>query len=112
MSKKRVAFFDFASCEGCQLQMANFGEAFLDVLNLMDVVMFREVMSEKTEDYDMAIVEGSITTPHDVERIRHIRQRAKVVIALGSCATDFLYFVMQGVATQIASAAVGTATGA
>ena len=87
MSKKRVAFFDFASCEGCQLQMANFGEAFLDVLNLMDVVMFREVMSEKTEDYDVAIVEGSITTPYDVERIRHIRQRAKVVIALGSCAT-------------------------
>lgn len=86
MKKKRVAFFDFTCCEGCQLQIANFGEALLDVLDKIEVVMFREVMSEKSEDYDIAVVEGSITTTHDVERIKGIRKKAKYVIALGSCA--------------------------
>ncbi len=87
MKRKRVAFFDFTCCEGCQLQIANFGEALVDILETIDVVMFREVMSEKTEDYDIAIIEGSITTPHDIERIKDIRSKASVVIALGSCAT-------------------------
>ena len=87
MKKPRVAFFDFTCCEGCQLQVANFGEALLDILGLVDVVTFREVMSEKSDDYDVAIIEGSITTSHDVDRIKKIRDIAKVVIAYGSCAT-------------------------
>jgi len=87
MKKKRVAFFDFTSCEGCQLQIANFGEALLDVLDRIELVMFREVMSEKSEEYDIAVVEGSITTSHDVERIKEIRKKAKYIVALGSCAT-------------------------
>ena len=87
MTKPRVAFFDFACCEGCQLQVANMGELLLDVLSLVDVVEFREVMSEKSDDFDIAIVEGSITTPHAVERIKEIRETAKVLIAYGSCAT-------------------------
>lgn len=87
MTKPKVAFFDFTCCEGCQLQIANFGEALLDILNLVEVVTFREVMSERSEDYDIAIVEGSITTAHDVWRIKNIRDKAKVLIALGSCAT-------------------------
>jgi len=87
MKRKKVAFFDFTCCEGCQLQVANFGEALLDVLEAVDVVEFREVMSEKADEYDVAIIEGSITTPHDVERIKDIRSRSKVMIAYGSCAT-------------------------
>jgi coenzyme F420-reducing hydrogenase gamma subunit len=87
MKKPRVAFFDFACCEGCQLQVANMGETLLDVLDLIDVVEFREVMSEKSAEYDVAIVEGSITTNHAVERIKKIRETAKVLIAYGSCAT-------------------------
>lgn len=87
MKKTRVAFFDFTCCEGCQLQIANFGEALIDVLDKIELVMFREVMSEKSEEYDVAIIEGSITTPHDVERIKGIREKAKVLIAMGSCAS-------------------------
>jgi len=86
MKKVKVAFFDFTCCEGCQLQVANIGEALLDVLGLIEVVNFREVMSERSDDYDVAIIEGSITTPHGVERIKKIRSIAKVVIAYGSCA--------------------------
>ena len=88
MSEKvRVAFFDFACCEGCQLQVANMGESLLAVLEKIELVEFREVMSEHSDDYDVAIVEGSITTPHAVERIKKIREQAKVLIAYGSCAT-------------------------
>lgn len=88
MKKPKVAFFDFACCEGCQLQVANFGEALLDILNVIDVVEFREAMSEKWDrELDVAIVEGSITDPHAVERIKQIRERSKVLIAYGSCAT-------------------------
>lgn len=88
MKKPKVAFFDFACCEGCQLQVANMGETVLDVLGLIDVVEWREVMSEKWgKKVDVAIVEGSITDPHAVERIKKIRGRAGVVIAYGSCAT-------------------------
>ena len=88
MKKPKVVFFDFACCEGCQLQVANMGEAVLDVLSLIDVVEWREVMSEKwSKKFDVAIVEGSITDPHAVERIKRIRDRTKIVLALGSCAT-------------------------
>jgi sulfhydrogenase subunit delta len=88
MKKPKVAFFDFACCEGCQLQVANMGETVLDVLGLIDVVEWREVMSEQWgKKVDVAIVEGSITDPHAAARIKKIRDRAKIVIAYGSCAT-------------------------
>ena len=85
--KPKVAFFDFSDCEGCQLQFTNMGETFLDILNLINIVNFREIMSEAGQDYDIAFVEGSITTDNDVKRIKTIREKAKIIIALGSCAT-------------------------
>jgi len=84
--KPKVAFFDFASCEGCQLQIANLEETVLDVANLVDIVSFREVMKEHSNDYDIAIIEGSIMRPMDEERLKSIRERAKVLIAFGACA--------------------------
>ena len=84
--KPRVAFFDFASCEGCQLQVANLEETLLDVLALVDVASFREVMKEHSDDYDIALVEGSIARRMDEERLQEIRKRAKVLIAFGACA--------------------------
>jgi len=87
MEKPRVAFFDFASCEGCQLQVINLEEDLLKVLEAVDVVTFREAMKEQSDDYDIAFVEGSITRKSDEERLNTIRGNAKVLIALGSCAT-------------------------
>ncbi|MGO9015902.1 MAG: cytochrome B [Dissulfurispiraceae bacterium] len=88
MKRPRAAFFDFACCEGCQLQVANMGETLLDVLDLVDVAEFREVMSERWDGpLDVAIIEGSITNQHAVERIKQIRDRAVVLVAYGSCAT-------------------------
>jgi len=88
MSKPKVAFFDFACCEGCQLQVTNMGETLLDLLGVIEVVEFREAMSEKWKGkYDIAVIEGSITTNHAVELIKKIRDRSKIIIAYGSCAT-------------------------
>ena len=85
--KPKVAFFDFTDCEGCQLQFANMGSTLLDITKLVDIVNFREIMSEAGQDYQIAFIEGSITTDNDVIRIKKIREKAKIIVALGSCAT-------------------------
>ncbi len=85
--KVRVAFFDFACCEGCQLQLTYLNEAFLGVLEHCDIVNFREAISERSDNYDVAFIEGSITRKQDEDRIKKIRERASIIIAYGSCAT-------------------------
>jgi sulfhydrogenase subunit delta len=87
MSKPRIAVFDFACCEGCQLQIVNLEEEILDLLGAADVVEWREAMSEQSREYDIAIIEGSITRPEDEKRLNVIRSRAKILVALGACAT-------------------------
>lgn len=86
-SKPRVAFFDFTDCEGCQLQIANMGETLLELTELIDIVSFREIMSEKSDNYDIAVVEGSISTDNDVKRLREIREKATILVAFGACAS-------------------------
>ncbi len=86
IAKPRVAFFELSSCEGCQLQIVNNETTLLDFLALVQVVNFREAMTEKSDDYIVAFVEGSVTRKDEVERLRAIRQNARVLVALGSCA--------------------------
>jgi len=85
--KPRVAFFDFACCEGCQLTVLSIGEPLIQLLEHVDVVTWREAISEHSDQFDIAIVEGSITRDSDVPRLKKIREKAKVVVALGACAT-------------------------
>jgi sulfhydrogenase subunit delta len=87
MSKPRVAIFDFACCEGCQLQIVNLEEDILKLIEVVDMVEWREAMSEQSREYDIAIIEGSITRDEDAKRLEVIRSRAKILIALGACAT-------------------------
>ena len=85
--KPRVAFFDFSSCEGCQLQIINNEGTLLDFLSLVEVVNFREAMTEKSDDYEIAFIEGCITRDDEVIRLKKVRKNAKVLVALGSCAS-------------------------
>ncbi len=85
--KPKAAFFDLAGCEGDQLQIANLEEKILDLLNLVEVVSFREVMKEHSDDYDIAFIEGSATNAHAEERLKEIRKNADIVVAIGACAT-------------------------
>ncbi len=84
--KPKVAFFDFSSCEGCQLTVVDSLQTHLDLLGAVEIVQFREAISERGEDYAVAFVEGSITREGDEERLKKIRAQAAVVVALGACA--------------------------
>jgi len=85
-AKPKIAFFDFTSCEGCQLTVVDALQTHLGLLDLVEIVQFREAMSEKGEDYQIAFIEGSCTRESDEARLRAIRERATLVVALGSCA--------------------------
>ena len=85
--KPKVAFFDFACCEGCQLQIVDLEEQLLDLLNIVDLVEFREAISDKGPEYDISFIEGSITREQDEARIKDIRNRSKILVAFGACAT-------------------------
>jgi coenzyme F420-reducing hydrogenase gamma subunit len=90
MNKPKVAVFDFACCEGCQLQLYNLEEEIIDLLSVIEPVQWREAMSDKAaeaDQFDIAIIEGSITRQEDEEQIKLIRNRSKILIALGACAT-------------------------
>lgn len=84
--KPRVAIFDFGCCEGCQLQIVNLEEQLLDLLELVDVVTWREAMTEESDEFDIALVEGSITRPEEVERVKWIREQADILVPIGACA--------------------------
>ncbi|MBU0743786.1 MAG: NADH:ubiquinone oxidoreductase [Gammaproteobacteria bacterium] len=87
-TKPKVAFFDFSCCEGCQLAAIDLTpEQLLDLLEVIDIVEFREAISEKSDSYDIAIVEGTITRDSDIPRLQKIRETAKILITLGACST-------------------------
>ncbi|GAB4351845.1 MAG: cytochrome b [Gammaproteobacteria bacterium] len=84
--KPKIAFFDFAGCEGCQLALLNCEEILLELLEHVELVEFREALSETAPRYDVAFIEGSIHREEDVERLRDIRSRSDYLVALGACA--------------------------
>lgn len=87
--KPTLAVYKFSSCDGCQLSILNMEDELLDIAGALDIAYFLEATrAERPGPYDIAIVEGSITTPHEAERIREIRRQSKVLIALGTCATS------------------------
>ncbi len=87
MTKPKIAFFSFTSCEGCQLIVLTLEEKLLELLEHVDIVAFREAMSERRDDYDIAFVEGSITRQSEIPQLEEIRKRAKILVAMGACAT-------------------------
>ncbi len=89
MAKPTVAVFAFTGCEGCSLAILECENELLDIVNLVQFVEWREAMSEKTTDpIDIALVDGAISKRSDVKHLQEIRQRAKMLIAIGACATN------------------------
>ena len=69
-AKPKIAFFDFTSCEGCQLTIVDLLQTHLGLLDLVEIVQFREAMTEKGEDYLIAFIEGSCTRQSDEARLQ------------------------------------------
>lgn len=84
--KPKLGFFDFTGCEGCQLEVINFEIELVELLEQVDIVNFREAMQEKAEDYEIAFIDGAITTESEISRIKKIREQAKILVAMGACA--------------------------
>ncbi|MEQ9407430.1 MAG: oxidoreductase [Fuerstiella sp.] len=86
--KPRLGVFKFASCDGCQLSLLDCEDELLAVAGIVDIAHFLEASSHISKGpYDIVLVEGSITTPHDAERIQEVRRLAKVLVTIGACAT-------------------------
>ena len=85
--KPRVGVFDFTGCEGCQLQILNCEDQLLDILGKIDIVNFREAIDQRSDDYDIALIDGGISNPTDIERIKNIRSTAKLLVTIGSCSS-------------------------
>lgn len=87
-SKPKLGVFKFASCDGCQLSLLDAEDHLLAVAGAVEIAYFLEVTSRiQPGPYDIALVEGSITTPHDVQRIHQVRRDSKFLITIGACAT-------------------------
>ena len=87
--KLKLAVFKFSSCDGCQLQLLNLEEQLLDLVGAVEIAYFLEARRRQLPPpYDIGLVEGSISTPEEEERIQQVRRDCKYLIAIGACATS------------------------
>lgn len=86
--RPKLAVWKFASCDGCQLSLLNLEDELLAIAEAVEIAYFREATSRASSGpFDLSLVDGSITTPHDAEQIREVRRRSKHLVVLGACAT-------------------------
>ena len=87
-SKPRLAVVKFASCDGCQLSLLDCEDELLAIAGAVEIAHFAEASSRLLDGpYDVTLVEGSITTPHDAARIREVRRQSRFLMTIGACAT-------------------------
>ena len=87
-AKPRLAVWKFASCDGCQLTVLNLEDELLALADQVEIAYFLEASRALVAGpYDLSLVEGSVTTAHDAERIQEIRRQSRVLITIGACAT-------------------------
>jgi len=87
-AKPTLAVWKFSSCDGCQLTLLNCEDELLAIAGAVHIASFTEASSAVDPGpYDLSVVEGSITTPEDAERIRDVREASRYLVTIGACAT-------------------------
>ncbi|MGA2608847.1 MAG: oxidoreductase [Terriglobia bacterium] len=87
-ARPKLAVFKFSSCDGCQLALLSLEDELLSLAGEVEIAYFLEARSRILPGpYDVALVEGSITTAEDVERIQAVRKDSKFLVTIGACAT-------------------------
>lgn len=87
--KPKLAVWKFASCDGCQLSLLDCEDELLQLAESVEIAYFLEASRATVEGpYDISLVEGSITTPHDQQRIQEVRHASRAVVTIGACATS------------------------
>jgi len=88
MAKPTLAVWKFASCDGCQLSILDCEDELLALAGEVSVANFVEASTAVVDGpYDISLVEGSVTTPDDEERIQHVREQSRILVTIGACAT-------------------------
>ncbi len=88
MPRPKLAVWKLASCDGCQLTLLDCQDELLAMAAEIDIAHFAEASSaEAAGPYDISLVEGSVSTPQDAERIQRIRDQSQTLITIGACAT-------------------------
>ena len=86
--KPSIAVYKFSSCDGCQLSLLNLEDELLDLAEKVEIAYFLEARRQIIPGpYDIGLVEGSISTAEEIERIKGIRRDCRYLVALGTCAT-------------------------
>ncbi|WP_329560526.1 oxidoreductase [Kitasatospora sp. NBC_01266] len=86
--RPKLAVWKFASCDGCQLTLLDCEDELLGIAERIEISHFLEASSATDRGpFDLSLVEGSVTTPQDVERIQHVRAVSKRLVTIGACAT-------------------------
>jgi sulfhydrogenase subunit delta len=87
-AKPRLAIYKFASCDGCQLSLLDCEDELLAIVGAVEVAYFVEARRQTLEGpYDVTLVEGSVTTQEEIERIKEVRRQSGFLVAIGACAT-------------------------
>ena len=87
--RPKLGVFKFASCDGCQVSILNLDQALLALAERVEIAFFAEATSHVDPGpYDLALVEGSVTTRADVARIAKIRENSRQLVTIGACATS------------------------
>ncbi len=86
--KPKLAVWKFSSCDGCQLTLLDCEDELLAIADAVEIAYFLEATRNRTDGpYDVSLVEGSISTPHEREQIRHVREQSRILVTIGACAT-------------------------
>jgi len=86
--RPKLAVWKFASCDGCQLSLLDCEDELLDLAAEVEIAYFLEATRGEVDGpYDLSLVEGSVTTPHDAERIKQVRAASRHLVTIGACAT-------------------------
>jgi coenzyme F420-reducing hydrogenase gamma subunit len=87
-TRPKLAVWKFSSCDGCQLSLLDCEDELLAIADGVEIAYFPEATSAEVEGpYDVSLVEGSVTTPHDLERIQEVRAQSGLLVTIGACAT-------------------------
>ncbi|MDQ7859808.1 MAG: oxidoreductase [Armatimonadota bacterium] len=88
MARPRLAVYKFSSCDGCQLSLLDCEDELLALAGAVEIAYFLEASRQALPGpYDVVLVEGSVTTEEEVERLKEVRRQAKLLVAIGACAT-------------------------
>jgi sulfhydrogenase subunit delta len=87
--KPKLSVWKFASCDGCQLSLLDCEDELLEVAGAVEIAYFVEASRAMVKGpYDLTLVDGSITTPHDADLIKRVRRASKFLVAIGTCANS------------------------